>query len=124
MKGIVALIGAVILGVSPTLAVTDSYGVIVPPVKWMLKYTSPVWNCGKNDDEGRVVCRTEKDIGKICETLVGDGSTYQPYGCSINVGRVCIIFVNVILPDDELHRVIWHEMAHCAGWPASHPMDE
>jgi hypothetical protein len=54
------------------------------------------------------------------------GAFWPVYGYSFVVGRTCNIQVWRRYYDDVRYRqsLFNHELAHCNGWPANHPLDK
>lgn len=61
------------------------------------------------------------DASRICSEAIGE---YEEAACAWPISRdLCRIMIADDLPDDLGNAVLQHEYAHCAGWPADHPLD-
>lgn len=61
---------------------------------------------------------SEAEIVEVCSTATGKA---EPFGCSFPGPAYCYIYVSSDLPQKFRKAVEHHELAHCHGWPASHP---
>ena len=60
-------------------------------------------------------------IQSYCEFRTGSP---EELGCAVLLeGEFCEILIQENLPKRIKDHLIRHERAHCAGWPADHPMD-
>ena len=60
----------------------------------------------------------ESNLTRICSALVDKA---EPFGCSIPGPTTCTIYVSADLPKKFRKAVERHELAHCHGWPETHP---
>jgi hypothetical protein len=63
--------------------------------------------------------RSAEEVNKSCSYATGKP---EPLGCTILAAPVfCTILINRDLPNDVQKMILWHEDAHCRGWPGDHP---
>lgn len=60
-----------------------------------------------------------KEIHEVCERLTGKAAQF---GCADVWPIACDVYVANDMPGKLHDHVVKHELAHCRGWPADHPM--
>jgi hypothetical protein len=82
----------------------------MPPQRYQTPYT----------DTLKLFPMSEEEISEICSEAVGKA---EPFGCAFILPGECSVYVSEDLPPRFRLAVEAHERAHCAGWPADHPVD-
>ena len=60
------------------------------------------------------------EIFETCQYLTGLAGAF---GCANRWPIACDVYVVEDLPKQSRAEVYMHELAHCGGWPADHPLD-
>lgn len=95
--------------------------IIDPPAKYLREI--PRLNALKLPDYGSSVELYEMPQAELKDMCSFWAAKSEQLGCSFPQADPCQVYVNSDVPLLYRQRIIQHEVAHCMGWPADHPVD-
>src|SRR3990167_11282728 len=119
MKGMMLAAALMFAAISGTSAgtLTDRNGrawsYVDPPAKWSKAPYSGTT---------RVFYLPESEVNDICRSYGVTNTTDKFFGCSVPSPAICLVYITKDESDHVRQIILRHETAHCAGWPANHPL--
>ena len=87
--------------------------------KWVLIDPPAAWFDVKFHGSIEIFLNDQEEIESICSESVGKA---ERFGCSLVSPTECFIYIAEEIPGPFRRAITQHELAHCNGWPADHPL--
>tara|TARA_R110000868_G_C10824659_1_gene758881 strand:- start:75 stop:428 length:354 start_codon:yes stop_codon:yes gene_type:complete len=87
---------------------------------WELIMPAPYWSQRPPLAEIKVIYIPRPATAQWCEQATGKP---EQFGCMDFRGKYCVVVITDDMPEPFRIAVLEHEVAHCRGWPGTHPLD-